>query len=186
MTPRVLDVSIPTLRWSALPEESDRTYRFSALTLTQPAPIGVNLAIEVTAPGGQYVSHEPILVTLPRPLSAPVQRADFLVNQLLWPTTALRPPPGETAINGSIRSATAQPVDNLTVEIWSGPPSLRRERRSRARRRGNFLNRFPLRKGPAGSLANVRIRLNGGAVAVAPATLPIVLGRTQAIPFDRP
>src|SRR5476649_1321950 len=85
-----LDVTIPALQWSALRVDSDHTYRFSAQTLTQPPPTGINLAVQVAAPNGQYVSLEPILVTLPRPLSVPVQRADFLINQRLWPTTVVR------------------------------------------------------------------------------------------------
>ena len=182
-----LDVTIPALQLSALRVESDRTYRFSALTLTHPPPAGVNLPVKVTARGDEYVSLEPILITLPRPLSVPVQRSDFLINQRLWPTTVVRPPVGETAIHGSIRSATAQPVNNLTVEIWSGPPVPPAGTPfTRSDARGNFLFRLPLFKGPAGSSPTVRIRLNGGAVTVTPATLPIVLGTTQVIPFDRP
>jgi hypothetical protein len=133
------------------------------------------------------VSWEPILLTLPLPLSVPPQRADFLIPRPLWPTTAVRPPDQETAIRGRISSNTAQPVADLKVEIWPGaapipPPGTPYTRTSA---NGEFLYRFPLLKGASGSTIPVRIRLEGGAVTVTPAALSIVLGRTQILPFQR-
>jgi hypothetical protein len=183
-----LEVSIPALRWNALRVEADATYRFSAFTLTQPAPAGVNLDVQVAATNGDYINLEPILLTLPLVLSVPLQRADFLILRPLWPTTAFRPPETETAIRGQIRSPTAQPVANLKVEMWPGvsvlPPAGTPFTRSNAN--GDFLFRFPLLKGTAGSAAPFRIRLNGGGLAVNPASPSIVLGRTHIVQFDRP
>ena len=182
-----LDVSIPDLRWNALFAENDATYRFSASTLTHPAPAGVNLTVQVTAPGGDYLSLEPILLTLPLPVSVPPQRADFLISRPLWPTVGLRPPSNETVVRGQIQSPTAQPVDGLKIEMWPAsaatPPPGTPYTRSNAH--GDFLYRFPLLKGAPGSLAPFRIRLNNGAVAVLPASLPISLGGAQILQFQR-
>jgi hypothetical protein len=183
-----LDVLIPQFGWAALAVASDHTYRFSASTLTGPAPAGVNLAVTVTAANGEYVSLEPIALSLPLPLSTPPTRADFLTARPLWPTPALRPPAGETAIRGFIRSATAQPVADLQVEIWTGsaplPPAGTPFTRSDAK--GDFVFRFPRLKGPPGDAVPVSIRLSGGAVTVVPASLSIVLGQTQTVAFQRP
>ena len=63
-----LDVSILALRLTAQHAPTDATYRFSALTLTQPAPTGVNLDVQVSDSSGQYTTLQPIQLTLPRPL----------------------------------------------------------------------------------------------------------------------
>lgn len=182
-----LDVSIPSFSWSALRAADDFTYRFSALTLTQPAPSGPNLAVQVVAPGGDYVSFEPIVLALPLPLSTPPKRADFLISKPLWPTTAVRPPDGETAVRGYLRSNTAQPVADLKVQMWLGavlvPPPGTPFSRSNAN--GDFLFRFPLLKGVPGQTVSISIRLSDGAIAVSPASLSIVLGQTQIIEFQR-
>ena len=183
----LLDVSIPSYNWSAFRSTADFTYRFSALTLTQPAPSGLNLAVQVVAPGGNYVSFEPIVLALPLPLSTPPKHADFLIAQPLWPTTAVRPPAGETAVRGHIRSSTAQPVADLKVQMWLGavpvPPPGTPFTRSNAH--GDFLFRFPLLKGAPGQPVSISLRLSDGAITVAPASLSIVLGQTQLIEFQR-
>ena len=176
----------PVHRWSALRAENDFTYRFSALTLTQPAPTGA-LAVQVTAPGGEYVSFDPIVLTLPLLVPSPPQRSSYLIAKPLWPTTALRPPGGETAVRGHISSPTAQPVADLTVEMWLGsapvpPPGTPFTRSNTS---GDFLFRFPLVKGAPGAPLPVRIRLSGGVIPVSPASLSIAVGRTQIIPFQR-
>jgi len=182
-----LEVSIPALRWNALRVEDDFTYRFSAITLTQPAPSGANLGVQVVATNGDYVSLAPILLTLPLALSSPPKRSDFLINQPLWPTVALRPPDSETAVRGQIRSPGALPVAGLKVEMWPGaaltPPAGTPFTRSDAN--GEFLFRFPLLKGAAGSSAPFHIRLNDGAIGILPASVPIVFGLMQIIQFDR-
>jgi hypothetical protein len=182
-----LDVSIPSLGWSALRAGGDFSYRFSALTLTRPAPGGANLAVQVIAAGGDYASFEPILLTLPLPLSTPPKRADFLIATPLWPTTALRPPGGETVVRGLIRSSTAQPIADLKIQMWIGaaplPPPGTPFTRSNAN--GDFLFRFPLLKGVPGQNVLVNIQLSDGAVPVAPGALSIVLGQTQIIEFQR-
>ena len=120
-------------------------------------------------------------------MSAPPTRADFLLSQPLWPTVAFRPPPGETVVRGRLASASAQPVDKIKVEMWTGgvavPPPGTPYTVTNAN--GDFLFRFPLLKGSPDQVLTVGIRLNGGAIAVAPATLPLVLGQTQIIQFKR-
>jgi hypothetical protein len=188
-----LEVSIPSLNWTAFRAESDSTYRFSANTLTRstpsnsPSPPNPLFAVQVVATDGDYVSFQAINLVLPLPLSAPPKRSDFLIPKPLWPTTVVRPPDGETAVRGFIRSGTAQPVADLKVEMWLGgspvpPPGTPFTRSNGA---GDFLFRFPRLKGASGSSQAISIRLNGGTVPVLPATLPIVLGQTQIIKFQR-
>jgi hypothetical protein len=182
-----LEVSVPSTGQVALRSDGDFTYRFSAVTLTQPAPVGVDLAVQVVATDGDYASFEPILLTLPLPLSTPPVRGDFLIPTPLWPTVAYRPPSGETAVRGAVRSPTAQPVAGLKVEVWPGasplPPAGTPYTRTNAN--GDFLFRFPLLKGTAGTSLTAGIRLEGGAVPVTPSSTSIVLGRTQIIPLQR-
>jgi hypothetical protein len=182
-----LKVSIPSLNWSALRADDDFTYRFSALTLTRPAPSGPGLVVQVVAPGGDYVAFEPISMNLPVPLSSPPKRADFLIAKPLWPTPAVRPSDGETAVRGFIRSSTAQPISDLKVQMWLGgtpaPPPDTPYTRSHAN--GDFLFRFPRLKGALGGTVSINVRLSDGAVAVSPASLSIVLGQTQIIGFQR-
>jgi hypothetical protein len=192
-----LEVTIPSLNWTAFRAPSDLTYRFSWLTLTQPVPDNVpsppkpaSFAVEVVAPGGDYVSFESpaaMTLTLPLPVSVPPKPSDFLIAKPLWPTPAFRPPAGETAVRGTLSSPTAQPVADLKVEIWLGsaatPPPGTPFTRSNIN--GDFLFRLPLLKGSQGDTLTAHIRLNDGTIAVTPATRPILIGRTQIISFQR-
>jgi hypothetical protein len=183
-----LEVSIPALRWNALRVEDDASYRFSAATLTQAPPSGGPFQVRVSAPAGDYRSLEDIVLNLPRwTPPAPPKREDFLMFLPLWPTPALRPPPGETAVRGHIFGPPALPVEGIKVEMWPGnaptPPAGTPYTRSNAD--GDFLFRFPLLKGAPGQAATFGIRLDGGLIAVAPASLSIVLGQTQIIRFQR-
>ena len=192
-----LEVTIPSLRWRALRVPSDRTYRFSWLTLTQPAPSNVpsppqpaSFAVEVSDPGGDYVNladAAAMAISLPLPLSVPPRASDFLITKPLWPTPSFRPPPGETILRGTVSSPTAQPVAGLKVEIWLGaaptPPAGTPFTRTDAN--GDFLYRLPLLKGSPGDTLMAHIQLNGGAVTVTPDTLPILIGHSRIIPFLR-
>jgi hypothetical protein len=183
-----LDVTIPELRWQALRSDDDLTYRFSALTLTQPAPVGTNLAVQVVASQGDFVSFEPILLSLPLPLSAPPSRADFLLPTPLWPTVAFRPPAGETAIRGQIQSATMQPVADLKVEMWPGPDATPPAGTpyTRTNATGDFLYRFPwLKRTDGSSTVSINTRINDGIVPVFPSSLSIEFGSTQIIQLQR-
>jgi hypothetical protein len=182
-----LEVSIPSFKWSAF-RGDDFTYRFSALTLRQAAPSGAGLAVEVVAPGGDYVNFEPILLSLPLPLSSPPKRSDFLIVRPLWPTTALRPPGGETVVRGFVRSPTAQPIADLKVEMWLGagatPPPGTPYTRSNVN--GDFLFRFPLlKRPPPGTTTAIKIQLAGGTIPISPASTSIAFGETQIIRFQR-
>jgi hypothetical protein len=181
-----LEVSIPNLGWIAF-RADDFTYRFSARTLTQSAPGGSQLTVQVVAPGGDYVSFEKItLPALPLPPPnppRPPRRGDFVFQLPLWPTLAVRPPGGETAVHGYIWNNTAQPLAAVKVEMWPGaapaPPPNTPYTLSNAS--GDFLYRFPLLKGTPGDARAMNIRLNGGAVSVLPNSLNIVLGQTQIV-----
>jgi hypothetical protein len=183
-----LKVSIPQLRWGSLRSE-DFTYRFSALTLTQVAPKGANLKVQVVATQGDYVSHEDILLTLPLPIPTPPKRTDFLLPTRLWPTVALRPPDGETAVRGRIVGGPTLPVDDIKVEMWTGtaptPPAGTPFTRTNGA--GDFLFRFPLLKGATGTAVPIRIRLKDGTIGVSPGSLSqsMTLGRTQILQFQR-
>jgi hypothetical protein len=185
----LLDVSIPELRWNALRASNDFTYRFSVLTLTQALPSRTNLGVQLTASGGDYVSFEPIVLKkLPVPISSPPARSDFLTPVPLWPTTAFRPPIGETAVRGLLGTSTPQSVADLKVEMWLDPavaPPGVSPFYTRTNANGEFLYRFPLLKRAADSSVTVRIRLNDGTVNVLPSSLPIVLGQTQILQFLR-
>ncbi len=182
-----LEVSIPAFAWTAQRSPQDNTYRFSAFTLRQPAPSGGGLAVQVTAVSGDYLSLEPIVLALPLALSSPPVRADFLIELPLWPASSMRPPPGETAVRGHVRSASAQPVAGLKVEMWAGaaplPPAGTPYTRTDAN--GDFLVRMPLLKARPGQALAVRLRLDSGVVPVVPASLSIMTGLTQVIAFQR-
>jgi hypothetical protein len=183
-----LDVSIPALEWQALAVPDDATYRFSAVTVSRPPPDGVDLAVAVAAREADYVSHEPILLSLPLPVATPPLRSDYLIARPLWPTPALRPPAGETAVRGILRSVSAQPVSGIKVEMWLGaaaipPPGTPY---TRTDGKGEFLVRFPKVKGISGSPLAVSIRLDDGAIPVAPAAPSLRLGQAQIVAFQRP
>jgi hypothetical protein len=71
--------------------------------------------------------------------------------------------------------------------MWTGgsqtPPPGTPFTRSNAH--GEFLFRFPWLKGTPGTALSVQIRLNAGGMAVTPAALPVVFGRTQIVQFAR-
>jgi hypothetical protein len=48
-----------------------------------------------------------------------------LIKKTLWPTRALKVPPGETAIVAAVKSAGANPVEGLRIKVWTGlgPPA---------------------------------------------------------------
>ena len=182
-----LAVSIPSLTWQALRVADDASYRFSAATLTHPSPGGVNLDVLVFDPAGLYQNLEAIKLNLPVLPSVPPRSTDFLVQGRLWPTTAMRPPAGEMAVRGLVSSPTAQPVDQLLVEMWTGPspvpPAGTPFTRSNAR--GEFVFRFPLLKAVPGQALPVHIRLDGGLVPVLPALPVLTTGQTQIVSFQR-
>ena len=180
-----LDVSIPSLRWSAWWSEEDSTYRFSALTLRQPAPAGVGLEVRVVARNGDYAAFDPLTLTLPRAVSTPPARADFLVPTPLWPTVAMRPPAGETVVRGTLRDNAARPAADRKVEMWTGtaavPPAGTPFTRTNAD--GDFLFRFP-RLAASGPTVALRARVNGGADALASDSWTVPFGQTRIIPLQ--
>ena len=176
-----LEISIPKFSWNAFRSDDDLTYRFSWLTLTQSAPAGANLDVEVVATNGDYLNLDPFQVTLPLAVSVPPKSSDFLQTKPLWPAQSMRPPAGETAVRGRIADVANQPVAGVKVEMWTGgtpvPPPGTPFTQSAAN--GCFLYRFPLLTGTRGSVVTVNVRLNGGVLVVTPTSLPVVIGELQ-------
>jgi len=184
-----LQVSIPKLRWDALRSDDDLTYRFSCSTLTGPPISGLNFDVSVVAAAGDFINFEPISLTLPLPVSTPPLRSDFLIPKPLWPAVSFRPPEGETAIRGQLKSPTSQPVADIKIEMWTGvsptPPPGTPYTRSDAK--GSFLYRLPLLPQPPAPAVTVtmHLRLNGGLLAATPASLAVVWGATQIFQIQR-
>jgi hypothetical protein len=179
-----LTVTIPALRWTALPVDDDATYRFSASTLTEPAPSGGPLAIAVTSSDGSYVNFEPISVTLPLAVSSPPVRSDYLVVKPLWPTRLFRVPTGETALHGSIRSTTL-PVAGLKVTMYATPSPPPGGPYTYTDARGDFLFRFPL-LAAAGDTATLTIDVSDGSpVAISPSSIVLKLREIAMAQFNR-
>lgn len=118
-------VGMPMLPWRAVAGD-DASYRF-LVTNNTVMPAG-NIAVTVSAVGGEYVDFEPLTMALPRPVvpppPPPVKRADYLVQKTLWPTRRYRMASGETAVVGRVTSAGATPTSLLQVRIYpaGGPP----------------------------------------------------------------
>lgn len=162
-----LSVSIPTpgavLRpptpWLARRDSGDSTYRFIATNADVPTG---TFDVAVEAAGGEYVNLEPVTVTLPMVPPGPVpphpaapRRADeYLVQKVLWPTTRLRPPPGETAIRGTIASTGGASVAGLRVIVFTAGDPVPASPYTRTDEQGQFLFRLPA----------LQSRLVGGAV----------------------
>jgi len=112
---------MPFVPWKAIPGPTDATYRFLVGDRTV-LPVGA-IPVTVTAPRAEYVDFEGFSMVLPRALVAhpPTPAAtDYLIEKTLWPTQALKVPPGETAIVAIVKSAAANPVVGLRLQVWTG------------------------------------------------------------------
>jgi len=191
-----LAVSIPSLRWRAVRWESDATYRFVATNAEVSAG---TFDVAVEAPGGEYVSLAPIQVQLPRPIAphpAPAVRADYLVQPTLWPTTRLRPPPGETAVVGRVVSqGGGTPTSGLRVRVFVPPGPAPAEPFTRTDANGEFLFRLPgLRGRVAGTTVVTAVTVDieirdpaDAALAVSPAGgFSVPLGQVSVWTFQVP
>jgi hypothetical protein len=190
-----LAVSIPARAWPARYAETDATYRFLVTDADLPAG---TFAVAVTAPGGEYVSWEPIAVQLPPPGLAhapPLRAGDFLVTRPLWPTPRLRLPPAETAVVGRVVSASAAPVAGLRVALFKPPGAPPAAPYTRTDARGEFLFRLPHLRGSASGgvvvskaavAAEVRDASNNP-LAVTPAgPQDVPLGKASVLTFGVP
>ncbi len=188
-----LDVRIEAADWTPYRGERDATYRFFR-TNDEVEPSGA-LAVSVAAPGGEYRSFEPVAVSLPLPAPpTPVQRGHFLVQAPLWPTRALRPPHGETAVVGRIESSggVSDPA-GLRVFLFDPPPPPPPSPYAYSDEAGDFLFRLPrLRGSVSGGMAvtqatlAVAVRRGATPVPVNPATVNVPLGRISVVELTVP
>jgi hypothetical protein len=143
---------MPNTPWKAVAGPNDGTYRFLVTNRTV-MPAGA-IAVSVEAPGGEYVSFEPVTMTLPRPLAAhppTPDRSDFLVGSPpwpavavpLWPTRLVQLPAGETAIVGMVKSGGATPTAGLRIKIWDSRDPMPATPYTYTDASGEFLFRLP-------------------------------------------
>ncbi|HEY3857293.1 MAG TPA: hypothetical protein VGO67_23155 [Verrucomicrobiae bacterium] len=192
-----LAVRIPALDWQALRWDADSTYRFSLVNTplvggAPQFPSGV-FDLEVDAQdsqgssaqnttSGPYAALETRQLTLPPTPHSPPLVTDYRVDITLWPTVAFRPPPGETAVVGTVVSATNQNVTGLKVILLDSalpPPPIPPYTRTDGL--GQFLFRLPnLRSGPtpnATSTLNVQVLNAGNSTLITnPTTLTAPIG----------
>jgi hypothetical protein len=195
-----LGVRIPALNWAAFWWDADATYRFSLANASLVAgvpqfPIGI-FDLEVTEQGypisttsaegklphWTYAALEACQVTLPPTPHSPPLVTDYRVDLPLWPTVAFRPPARETALVGSVVSASSQDVTGLKVILLDAsipPPA--NPPYTRTDRSGQFLFRLPaLRRGAASNpTATLNVQLFDVAntqLAVTPAILTVPIG----------
>ncbi len=111
---------MPRLPWRAAAK--DGVYRFFVSNHVVD-PVGA-IRVTVTAPGGEYVNHEPFDINLPATLAGPFPLpSDYLVERPLWPTRKVVIPTGETALLVSVRSAGATNVAGLRVHARRTAPA---------------------------------------------------------------
>jgi len=144
-------------------------------------------------PRGPYAAFDARQVTMPpaAPHGPPVLISDYLVDLILWPTTAFASPAGETALVGQIVSNTAQNVAGLKVMVFQGaalPPGTPYTWTDAA---GQFLYRLPGLKRKVGVLsANLDIQVftaAGAPLAVGPSPFMIPIGQaTRGLTFNVP
>lgn len=165
---------------------TDGTYRFSVVGMPPQLPASV-FPITVSAPGGEYAAFDPIEVTLPRVVSVPPQRSDYLLIALLWPTRLFSIPPGETAVIGYI-SHEGTPQAGLEVILHESPLPLSDAPKARTDAAGEFVYRFPLAPGAASPdllSLNVTVLDGSAVVLVTPAAVQIATGRVHTLSFLR-
>jgi hypothetical protein len=183
---------MPRLPWRALRGRADDTYRLLVSNDTV-APVG-NVPLTVEAPGGEYTDFEPLVVALPRALVAhPPTPAfsDFLVEHRLWPTRALKLPPGETAVVAVLKSAGATAVARLRVTLWPDGSPQPPAPYAYSNDRGELVHRLPALKTVVGGvispLAALRIDLRlppAYVAAVVPTQIKTDDGAVLGIPFS--
>jgi hypothetical protein len=191
-----LRVRLPALGLAAR-RAPDDTYRL--IVPEPPVPAPPPALFEVAVEGDDYLLLDgPLQVQLPRSPSAPpppALRADYLVRLVLWPTTRVRPPAGETAVVGSVvRTTPGTPIEGLKVVIHSASedPALMPYTRTDAL--GQFLYRLSRLQGDASGgtpPSNVTLSVKmfaptGPPLAPAPAVLAVDLGRVSTIAFTVP
>ena len=175
----------PETLWRARRCMSDDTYRF--FVTNQPLRAG-NYAVTVAAPGGEYVTFEPIVVPVPVPRTPPpppALRSDFLFEFPLWPTRRAAVTAGDTVIVGRIVHAGGAPAVGYRVVLFPPPGPAPAAPYTRADANGDFVYRFPLLKRAPGVppviLHNFEVRdaLNVVVAVIQPppATIPVALGQ---------
>jgi hypothetical protein len=176
---------MPNLPWTAMRGLNDATYRFMVSNNTV-MPAGA-IAVQVVAPGNEYINFEAITLNLPRPLVAhpPLPaRSDYLVDRSLWPTRLFKIPSGETAIVGLVRSAGAiTPLSLLRVKMWPAPAPMPATPYAYTDSLGQFLFRLPGLKGSvSGGVVTSTVSVNLD-IRLPPAYVTPVGPTAPALPF---
>ncbi|MEO8679785.1 MAG: hypothetical protein ABI665_12105 [Vicinamibacterales bacterium] len=184
-------VGMPSLPWRARRAPNDESYRFLVSNNTV-MPVGA-IAVDVTAPGDQYLNVEPLVVGLPRPLVAhppTPARSDYLVQHRLWPTRRLPLPPSETAVVGRFISAGVSPIAGLKLTIWLDGTPMPPAPYAYSNERGEFVYRLPALKTVNGGViaATASLQLDvrlppAYAAPVAPTQIQTLDGVVLAVPF---
>jgi hypothetical protein len=187
-------VGMPTLPWRARRAPNDASYRFLVSNDTI-MPTGA-VAVEVTAPGDQYVNFEPLVVGLPRPFVAhppTPARSDFIVQHALWPTRRCPLPPNETVVIGRCVSAGVSPIASLRVTLWLDGTPMPPAPYAYSNGRGEFVFRLPTLKtvngGTTSSTATLQIDVRlppTYAATVTPTQIRTLDGVVLGIPFALP
>ena len=165
----------------------DGTYRISLSGPAPTVPAGT-FPVSVSAPGGAYAALDPITVTLPRAVSSPPVRGDFLQIVPLWPTRRLRLPPGETAVHGVVTQlGVPQPGLRILLHPGAVPPPGTPE--ARTDERGEFVYRFPLGPGVAAT-APMSLTVTCfdpiDPLTLTPSALTLAAGRVHTLSLQRP
>ena len=165
----------------------DGTYRISVVGTPPVVPVGT-FPVTVQAPGGEYVAFDLIEVVLPRVVSVPPQRSDYLLVEALSPTRLFQIPRGETALIGVI-TQLGVPQPGLTVQLHENAAPLPETPEARTNDAGEFVYRFPFAPGAASPdplSLNVTVLDGVTPVPVIPAAVQLATGRVHTLTFHRP
>lgn len=110
--------------WWPVHVRADGTYRFLISPNRPPPPGPVPVLVDSMAATPTYANLRDLAVDVPPPGAppVPVTRAHYLTEHPLYPTRALRPPPGETAVRVVVaRGGTPLPGHQVRVGLGAAP-----------------------------------------------------------------
>lgn len=178
--------------WAPVYGASDSTYRFTRSVEPLPNLGLVGVTVESIETPARYANRTALQITVPSagPVPSPMTFAHHLVEHPLEPTTAFRPPNGETSLRGVVlRAGTPQPDFQLAIGV--GAPPVPATAVAHTDANGEFVYRLPAAAAVvAGLVVSTTAALHiivsdaGGAVqAVTSPPLPLIvpLGRTTSL-----